>query len=113
MARSARYRSEDRVFFSSVNVLMMDIIKIALCSTILTFSERSFSRFARRKLQIVTRKLFSFLRLCVCEILGDLGDTLRIIVPAFIYMVQVRVCSCIFVCDEQNVAAPADLMRHF
>ncbi|KAI6197777.1 UDP-galactose translocator [Aphelenchoides besseyi] len=73
MARSARYRSEDEVFISTVNVLFMDVIKLSLCAGVLIYIEKSF---------------FKFLRLCISEILGDPFDTLKICVPSFIYMVQ-------------------------
>lgn len=41
MARSARYRNEDDVFFTSVNVLIMDLIKLCLSSAIIISNEKS------------------------------------------------------------------------
>jgi UDP-sugar transporter A1/2/3 len=73
MARSARYRNEADVFFTSVNVLIMDLIKLILCAGVIIANEKSF---------------FGYLRLCILEIVADPIETMKICVPSFIYMVQ-------------------------
>ncbi|KAI6191060.1 UDP-galactose translocator [Aphelenchoides bicaudatus] len=73
MARSARYRNEKDVFFTSVNVLIMDLIKLFMSAAIIISNEKSIA---------------GFFRLCIIEIFGDPVETLKICVPSFIYMVQ-------------------------
>lgn len=41
MARGSRYRSERELFSTTVNVFMMEIIKIVVCTTVIVITERS------------------------------------------------------------------------
>lgn len=73
MARSARYRSENEVFFSTVNVFLMDFIKFCLCSVIIIVNEGSIARFVRD----VKESVF-----------GNPVETMKICVPSLIYTLQ-------------------------
>ncbi|CAD5224989.1 unnamed protein product [Bursaphelenchus okinawaensis] len=73
MARSARYRSENEVFFSTVNVFLMDVIKLCLCSAVIIFNERS---------------IFKFVKDVKESVFGNPVETMKICVPSIIYTLQ-------------------------
>ena len=41
LVRSTRYRKEDEVFITTVNVFIMEAIKLGLCAGILVYQEKS------------------------------------------------------------------------
>uniref|UniRef100_A0A914EJ78 Uncharacterized protein n=1 Tax=Acrobeloides nanus TaxID=290746 RepID=A0A914EJ78_9BILA len=73
MARAARYREEKEVFITTVNVFIMEIIKLIVCSTILLANYKS---------------LFKFLERCYEIIVLDYKETAKICIPSLIYTVQ-------------------------
>lgn len=52
MARSARYRNENEVFFSTVNVLIMDLIKLFLSAAVIISNEKSIAGFVFISFQV-------------------------------------------------------------
>ncbi|KAE9552331.1 hypothetical protein FO519_004456 [Halicephalobus sp. NKZ332] len=73
LVRSTRYRKEDEVFITTVNVFIMEAIKLALCSGILIFQEKSIPR---------------FLSSCKSAVFDDFSETMKICIPAIIYILQ-------------------------
>uniref|UniRef100_A0A7E4VAM4 UDP-galactose transporter n=2 Tax=Panagrellus redivivus TaxID=6233 RepID=A0A7E4VAM4_PANRE len=73
MGRAARYREESEVFITTVNVFMMDVIKLVVCSTILIVSEGSIEKYVTA----LKSALFD-----------DYVETVKIWVPAIIYILQ-------------------------
>uniref|UniRef100_A0AC35UBE9 UDP-N-acetylglucosamine transporter n=1 Tax=Rhabditophanes sp. KR3021 TaxID=114890 RepID=A0AC35UBE9_9BILA len=73
MARSSRDRDPKDVFFTTVNVFMMDVLKMITCIIVLTLSKKSFTKFCQKTYQTV---------------FGDWKETLKLGVPSVIYVLQ-------------------------
>ncbi|CAD6193835.1 unnamed protein product [Caenorhabditis auriculariae] len=73
MARYSRSREESQVFLTTVNVFMMEVIKLVVCSTIILYTNRSILKFMN--------ELHS-------AIIANPLETLKVCVPAIIYTLQ-------------------------
>ncbi|VDM40107.1 unnamed protein product [Toxocara canis] len=73
MVRGSRYRNESEVFSTTVNVFMMEIIKITVCATVIIVTEKS---------------IMKFIMQCKTSIMDDAIETAKVCVPAVIYTLQ-------------------------
>uniref|UniRef100_A0AC35THK1 UDP-galactose transporter n=1 Tax=Rhabditophanes sp. KR3021 TaxID=114890 RepID=A0AC35THK1_9BILA len=73
MVRLARNRSEKDVFFTTVNVFMMDLMKLVICAAILIFQMKSITKFVKHTRQAV---------------FVEWKETLKLAVPSLIYIFQ-------------------------
>uniref|UniRef100_A0A0N4ZT80 UDP-N-acetylglucosamine transporter n=1 Tax=Parastrongyloides trichosuri TaxID=131310 RepID=A0A0N4ZT80_PARTI len=73
MTRAARDRDSNEVFITTVNVLMMDILKLVFCVSVLIIKEKS---------------IINFYKKTVSTIFGDWKDTLKLGIPSIIYILQ-------------------------
>ncbi|KHN86662.1 hypothetical protein Tcan_16006 [Toxocara canis] len=55
MVRGSRYRNESEVFSTTVNVFMMEIIKITVCATVIIVTEKSIMKYVYFFLSFVLR----------------------------------------------------------
>lgn len=73
MARYSRAREDSNVFFTTVNVFMMEIIKVVVCSGIIIYTTKSISKYVNElKTAIVDHR----------------SETLKVCIPALIYTLQ-------------------------
>uniref|UniRef100_A0A914ZC72 Uncharacterized protein n=1 Tax=Panagrolaimus superbus TaxID=310955 RepID=A0A914ZC72_9BILA len=73
MVRSTRYRKENDVFITTVNVFIMEVVKLTVCSAILIGKDKSITKF------------INSLKTAIFE---DIGETLKICIPSIIYILQ-------------------------
>uniref|UniRef100_A0A8R1DYX1 UDP-galactose transporter n=1 Tax=Caenorhabditis japonica TaxID=281687 RepID=A0A8R1DYX1_CAEJA len=73
MARYSRARENSNVFFTTVNVFLMEIIKVVLCSVIIIYSNKS------------VLKYFYDLKSAIVD---HRSETLKVCIPALIYTLQ-------------------------
>ncbi|KAK6753539.1 hypothetical protein RB195_012872 [Necator americanus] len=73
MARYSRYRDEREVFLTTVNVFMMEVVKLFTCATIIIFSSKSFFKFIQEAKE------------AICD---NFVETAKVCLPAVIYTLQ-------------------------
>ncbi|CEF63155.1 UDP-galactose translocator [Strongyloides ratti] len=73
MTRAARDRNSNEVFLTTVNVFMMDILKLFFCIFVLIIKEKSFVNFYKKTVGII---------------FGDWRDTLKLGIPSILYILQ-------------------------
>uniref|UniRef100_A0A0N5BNT7 UDP-galactose translocator n=1 Tax=Strongyloides papillosus TaxID=174720 RepID=A0A0N5BNT7_STREA len=73
MTRAARDRNSNEVFITTVNVFMMDLLKLLFCTFVLILKEKS----------VVT-----FYKKTVAIIFGEWTDTLKLGIPSVLYILQ-------------------------
>nr|CDJ83739.1 Nucleotide-sugar transporter domain containing protein [Haemonchus contortus] len=73
LARYTRYRSESDVFFTTVNVFMMEVVKLLTCAAVITTSSKSLIKFLCE------------LKEAICD---NPVETVKVCIPALIYTLQ-------------------------
>ncbi|CAI4222611.1 unnamed protein product [Auanema sp. JU1783] len=73
MARYSRYKEESEMFFTTVNVFIMEVIKLVVCAAIVIYTSRS---------------LKTFLKELKASLYDNRVETIKVCVPALIYTVQ-------------------------
>uniref|UniRef100_A0A0K0EI61 UDP-galactose translocator n=1 Tax=Strongyloides stercoralis TaxID=6248 RepID=A0A0K0EI61_STRER len=73
MTRSARDRNSNEVFLTTVNVFMMDVLKLIFCIFVLIIKEKSLINFYKKTIGII---------------FGEWKDTLKLGIPSILYIFQ-------------------------
>ncbi|KJH44108.1 putative UDP-galactose/UDP-N-acetylglucosamine transporter srf-3 [Dictyocaulus viviparus] len=73
LTRYTRYRGESEIFFTTVNVFMMEIVKLCTCTAVIICSSNSVFRF------------FVELKEAICD---NPIETVKVCIPAVIYTLQ-------------------------
>ncbi|RCN45225.1 hypothetical protein ANCCAN_08725 [Ancylostoma caninum] len=76
MARYTRYRDEKEVFFTTVNVFIMEMVKLCTCTAVIIGSSKSIFKFIEELREAIYENPIETVKVCVPAVIYTLQNNL-------------------------------------